>query len=486
MSKRSLLTALALAAALAGCNRRPDDVAVVVSAIGNTARIGDPSLESLDTAQRLMLDATAQGLVRFGADGQVEPGLAERWIVTDNGRSYIFRLAPARWPDGRPLTARAVVRALNRAIAPASRNPLKPFLLIIDEIVEMTPQVVEVRLKRPRPDLLRLFAQPELAIFDRATGNGSGPFRVQPTSGPGGVLLRPLPPVDLAQDEVDAPDPEDHVRLRGERAAAAIWRFQERESDLVTGGTFVDWPIVTVAKIAPANVRLDPALGLFGLAVVERGGFLSSPVNRAAVAMAIDRSALLAGFPPEWAPLETLLPDRLDSAQPPAAPAWRALPLDQRRAQARATVADWIRANGAPRLRIALPTGPGATLLWRRLAASLDAIGIIAERVSWHADSDLRLVDRVAPYDSGRFFLATACQPCGKAAQILVDAAREAPTLNERALRIADADRALADDTAFIPLATPLRWSLVAMRLTAWTGNPRAWHPLNRLRNERR
>jgi peptide/nickel transport system substrate-binding protein len=37
-------------------------------------------------------------------------------------------------------------------------------------------------------------------------------------------------------------------------------------------------------------------------------------------------------------------------------------------------------------------------------------------------------------------------------------------------------------DVAFIPLARPLRWSLVSMRLQQWQPNTRAWHPLNRLR----
>ncbi len=37
-------------------------------------------------------------------------------------------------------------------------------------------------------------------------------------------------------------------------------------------------------------------------------------------------------------------------------------------------------------------------------------------------------------------------------------------------------------DAGFIPLARPLRWSLVATRLAAWQANARAWHPLNRLR----
>ena len=50
--------------------------------------IGEPS--------RVLLQSTAQGLVRFDASGQIEPGLAERWIVIDNGMSYIFRLRDAR------------------------------------------------------------------------------------------------------------------------------------------------------------------------------------------------------------------------------------------------------------------------------------------------------------------------------------------------------------------------------------------------------
>jgi oligopeptide transport system substrate-binding protein len=47
---------------------------------------------------------------------------------------------------------------------------------------------------------------------------------------------------------------------------------------------------------------------------------------------------------------------------------------------------------------------------------------------------------------------------------------------------IAAADAALRDDVAFIPIARPLRWSLVALRLSQWHTNSRAWHPLNRLR----
>ena len=138
------------------------------------------------------------------------------------------------------------------------------------------------------------------------------------------------------------------------------------------------------------------------------------------------------------------------------------------------------------RLRIALPSGPGATLAWGQIAASLIAIGITPERVAIGAPADLRLIDAVAPYDSARWYLATACIDCGEAAQAALESARVAPTPTARAAAIAEADRALAADVAFIPIARPLRWSLVAQRLAQWQPNARAWHPLNHLRNDTR
>jgi oligopeptide transport system substrate-binding protein len=475
---------LGTAGALAACGgggQRQADAPVVVSAIGSRLTVADPSAGALDGAQRVLMSAVAQGLVRVDGAGQIEPGLAERWIVIDDGRSYIFRLREAAWPDGSRVTASQVVRALRRAAAPNSRNPLAPFLAVIDEVVEMTPQVIEVRLKRPRPDLLKLFAQPELAVFRASSRDGSGPFRAQPRGD--GLLLQPV--LDPSHSQRMARD--ETVWLTAERAALALARFKANGSDLVTGGTFADWPIVAQAGIAPANLHIDPAAGLFGLAVTSREGFLTDAQNRAAIAMAVDRARLTQALLPDWAPADTLLPSQLDSAAPPVAPTWAGVALPERRNAARARVAAWRRANGgeAVTLRLALPSGPGATLLWAHLAEALLAIGAKPERVAMDDDrAELRLLDLVSPYDSGRWFIATACIACSDAARTAIEAAREAPDLAARARRIAEADAALAADTAFIPLAQPLRWSVVALRLTGWQRNTRAWHPLNHLRNE--
>ena len=447
----------------------------------------DPAKDKLHGPARIVLDSAAQGLVRFDAAGQIAPGLAERWIVIDDGMSYIFRLRDAEWADGSKVMAGQVVESLRHQLGGRSRNPLLPYLTAIDEIVEMTPQVIEVRLKRPRPDLLKLFAQPELALFRQQSARGSGPFRMAPL-GKNAVLLKPaFDPARSSSDDVEEPAPEQSVQLIGERAARAIVRFVERQSDLVSGGSFVDWPLVKLATIAPANFRLDPAAGLFGLAIVNRDGFLAEAANRAALAQAIDRTALVSAFAPAWEPTEQILPDQLDSAAAPSQPSWTTLSSAQRQEGARNRVRRWkAEHDGDVTVRIALPDGPGATILFGFVGAAFRSIGIEPRRVALDAPAELRLVDEVAPYDSARWYLAATCQPCGTAAEKALVAARDADSLADRADRIAEADLLVNEDAAFISIARPLRWSLVALRLRKWQGNARAWHPLNQLRDESR
>ncbi len=466
---------------LTACDRRANSGPVVVSAIGDPPAYPPPGTVP-GLPAHVLLDATAQGLVRFDAGGQIEPGLAERWTVMDDGASYIFRLREAYWANGRRVTAEEIVRLLRRRLV-ATDNPLAPFLTAIDEIVVMTPQVIEIRLNRPRPDLLKLFAQPDMTLIARSPPSGSGPLRIVQAAADGRVAARLRPAFDPGQaDPDDQRDlrPEQDVRLIGERAARAIVRFARRNSDLVSGGTLADWPLLATIDLPRTSVRRDPAAGLFGLAIARRDGFLADPANRTALSAAIDRGAIVAAIAPGWEATDRLLPEALDSAAPPQVPDWTLLTIGQRQAAARARVAAF---SPVPvRLAIALPPGPGMTLLYGQLAAAWRRIGILLDRVGPDEPADLRLIDAIAPYDSARWYLATACMACGEQAATALEAARLAPTITDRGVRLAAADAAMNADAGFIPIARPLRWSLVANRLSAWQANPRAWHPLNRLR----
>ncbi|WNO53070.1 ABC transporter substrate-binding protein [Stakelama saccharophila] len=476
-----------------GCQRRADDLPVVVSAIGDNADPADPDRGTIDFPSRLVMASIAQGLLRFDAAGQIEPGLAERWIMIDEGQSYIFRLREAYWSDGSPVTAQSVARVLNRAIHPESRNPLAPYLSSVEEVVAMTPEVVEIRLKRPRPDLLRLFAAPELGIFDPGSLRGSGPFRLEPRRGPL-RHLRPVPNAPTEPTETEgAPSPdEEAVDLIAERAARALARFQDKKSDLILGGTYLDWPVLQVSGVDGALQHLDPAQGLFGLAIVGRDGFLSDAANRRALSMAIDRDTLLDRFRQGWTADLAILPQQDDSGSAPTLPDWAGMSLPERQAEARQQIAAWAAAQEeeeeqaiAP-LRIALPDAPGANLLWRGLRDSLRAVGLAAQRVPADADADLRVIDAVAPARNARWYLRTACRSCSEATMDLLQTARTAPDMAGRARSIAEADAAIAAEVPYIPLARPLRWSVVGPRLDAWQANLLAWHPLNHLRGDPR
>lgn len=466
---------------LTGCDRRVNSGAVVVSAIGDPPAYPPPGTVP-GLPARMLLDATAQGLVRFDAGGQIEPGLAERWTVMDDGASYIFRLREAYWASGRRVTATEIVRLLRRRLT-ATDNPLAPFLTAIDEIVVMTPQVIEIRLDRPRPDLLKLFAQPDMTLIARSPPSGSGPLRIVRAAANGRIAAWLRPAFDPGQADPDDQRelrPDQDVRLIGERAARAVVRFARRNSDLVSGGTLADWPLLATIDLPRTSVRRDPAAGLFGLAIARRDGFLADPANRTALSAAIDRGAIVAAIAPGWEATDRLLPEALDSAAPPQVPDWTLLTIGQRQAAARARVAAF---SPVPvRLAVALPPGPGMTLLYGQLAAAWRRIGILLDRVGPDQPADLRLIDAIAPYDSARWYLATACMACGEQAAAALEAARLAPTIADRGVRLAAADAAMNADAGFVPIARPLRWSLVANRLSAWQGNPRAWHPLNRLR----
>jgi len=154
--------------------------------IGGKPELRDPALGPLPLQDEVLLQNVAQGLVRFDSNGNIIGGLAERWNVSDDGLSYIFRIASAQWPDGKKITAEQVAKLLKRQIAVRSRNPLKDSLGAVQDIVAMTDRVIAIQLLAPRPNLLTLLAQPQFAILKGS--DGTGPFKATATGGAGGEL----------------------------------------------------------------------------------------------------------------------------------------------------------------------------------------------------------------------------------------------------------------------------------------------------------
>ena len=468
---------------LAACNGQRDKSAVQVDVIGDSEQMARPLQNSLSPAGKLLLGATAQGLLTFEANGEVVGAMAESWIVEDGGQSFIFRLKRLNWPDGRPVKAEQVARLLRERM---QANPLSLAGLAPD-VRAMTDRVIEIRLEASLPAFLQLLAQPQLAIMPR--GGGTGPYEREDHNGAADLVPRapPLAP-SLAVDEEEQVTPQiDHRHLRAMRASLALVRFKAGESDIVLGGRFQHLPLTKVVGLTQDEMEFDPAPGLFGLGFTGKSKFLDDLAVRDALARAVDRAQIGAAFAlPTWSTRVYPMPGPLELERQPSAPAWTGEAIADRIVSARGIIERWVAANGEPPiLRIALPDGPGASLLFRRLAQDFGQIGVRVDRVDMDEAADLRLIDEIAPFDSALWYLSRLdCASglrCDSNVAALLAQARKQKDKDEQARLLGEAEEATVAYAGFIPLGQPIRWAAVARRLTGFQPSPRGVHPLNRL-----
>ena len=478
------LTLLAMALAVTGCGSGSDGP-LAVAFIDSEEELFSRDLR-LSYGGQVIRAATGSGLVTLDAQGEVVAGLADRWIVADEGRSYIFRLRDGEWPDGTALTGESARDSLRRVIRDLRGTSLGLDLTPVSEVRAMAGRVVEIRLTNPMPDFLRLLAQPELALSHG--GFPSGPMAVtRPEDGSregynvAELAFRPPEARGLPQDE----NWQDWVRpiavsALGPRDALAA--FEDGAVEVVLGGRVGTWPLADPGPLSRGTRRLDPAIGLFGLAVRRKSGFLARVENREALAMAIDRPALLAPFNISgWLPTTRVVPAMI--AGEGVTERWEGIDIERLRGEARRRVQAWTAGGGeAPVLSLALADQPGNAALFNELASQWAEIGVTLRRADEGA-GDLVLIDTVARYAEPRWFLNQfncslrrgACVP---EADEQVRAALAEPDLETRAGAIARADAMLTAANVYIPLAMPLRWSLVRGDVAGYFPNPWAWHPL--------
>ncbi len=466
------------AAMLSACGVRIDNDRLRVDVVENQPKAMAVGALPLSHASAYLRMATARGLVGFDDEGRVVPALAARWITTEDGLSYIFRLEKTRWNDGRDITSDEVAAALSRRLIDLRNSRIASELAVIDRIVPMTGKVVEIRLKAPMPNLLELLAQPELGLLRKNVG--SGPMIARKGAG-------------VMQLSHRAVDPERGVALEDARvalaahdAATALSRFVVGETDLVLEGRFEHLPYLAVTDDNEAAVYDSPP-GLFGLLFVASGPFLSEVSNREAITKAFDRPRMISDFNVNiWKETLTLAPEALPNRAEVARPDWASLRVDQRKAAARSVIQNWQAANGKVRpLRIAMPRGPGSRILFARLKSDLAAIGLSAERVTVGQQEDLRLVDQIADMTSPAWYLEQlSCQVttiCSADVDTLVAEAQRATDRDERMRLLGEAELKLQNLRNFAPLANTVRWSLPRDGLLGFTANARGWHPLQYL-----
>jgi oligopeptide transport system substrate-binding protein len=88
--------------------------------IGNGAELQslDPH-RSEDTSSSNVHRDIYEGLINEKQNGELVPGAASSWTLSDDGKKYVFNLRPeAKWSNGDPLTANDFVFSLRRGVDP--------------------------------------------------------------------------------------------------------------------------------------------------------------------------------------------------------------------------------------------------------------------------------------------------------------------------------------------------------------------------------
>lgn len=170
---------------------------VYVEGVVGEVRQLNPLVQRPDTSQAER-DLTAllfEGLTRIGPDGRVVPALAESWTVSQDGRSYTFRLREDRtWHDGAPVTADDVlytVRGVQNANFPG--DPALPQLWRDVLVSKLDARSVRFELSTPFapfPSIARLPILPaHLLRTLRPEQWATAPFSQRPV-GTGPLMLR--------------------------------------------------------------------------------------------------------------------------------------------------------------------------------------------------------------------------------------------------------------------------------------------------------
>jgi hypothetical protein len=150
------------------------------------AGVVDPGHAPVSTndAERFVFRQVFETLVLLDCAGAVRPGLAESWLVEDDGRQWTFTIrSGARFSDGTPVTGQVIADSWTRRVGPLPGGT---------PVFTISGRELTVRLSQPVT--ARLFAAPGLAVTRPVEGNdwpvGTGAYAAD-TSG-GRVMVAPF------------------------------------------------------------------------------------------------------------------------------------------------------------------------------------------------------------------------------------------------------------------------------------------------------
>ena len=84
--------------------------------LANEPKTLDPTING-DLMAGFIIDHCFEGLLR-DRNGKLQPGMAESWKISEDGKTYTFKLRKANWSDGKPVRAQDFEYAWKRVVNP--------------------------------------------------------------------------------------------------------------------------------------------------------------------------------------------------------------------------------------------------------------------------------------------------------------------------------------------------------------------------------
>jgi len=252
------------------------------------------------------------GLTRLDEDGKPYASLAESWSLSDDGRTYTFRMRSGlTFSDGSPLDATDMRRSWLRVLDPATQSSAPDVLSIIEGAAERLAggpesgvaidapdaRTLTVRLRHAAAYFAAIAATPTAFVVPRtATGTDDSWQSIDSSIGSGPYVTRGIDGTDLLlranERYVAGPPPITEIRWVTDLTGDSATAFANDEVDLASVGSFDAGWIAYDRDLGPSLHR-SAALGIqyFGFDTT-RPPFNDASVRRA-FALALDRPRLV-------------------------------------------------------------------------------------------------------------------------------------------------------------------------------------------------
>ncbi len=502
----TLFTALLLLIAACGDASNPVDTGSVLHRGTST----DP--ETLDAHKARSTQAAdvlrdlGEGLVSYTATGELNPGVAERWEISDDGLRYTFNLRPnAKWSNGDIVVAEHFAFAFRRLVDPATAAFYAQFLGDVAAVEAPGSQTLVVTLKRPTPYLLSLLTHPATFPMHPASlkEHGDGFARPGKLISNGAYVLKDWVPgsvVTLVRNDhywnnaATSIEKVQHHVLTQEMSELARYRAGELH---ITSSV----PPESFERVRTEfgdQLHVSPNLGIYYYGFnLTKPPFKNNPQLRQALSMAVDRDVLVAkvtgrGEPPAY----SWVPSGVDNYSPPQL-SYASLTQAERNQIARGLYKEAGYSEKNP-LQIELRYNTSDTQ--RRVAVAIqamwaDVLGVETTLINEEfqvllANTREREITQVfrgswlGDYNDAHTFLSilqsdNAANTPGYASDeydSLMQRAASQPDSGRRRLFLEEAEREMLADHPVIPIYFYVSKHLVSSRVEGWGDNVLDYH----------